>query len=271
MKPLEHHVRTRYRILFFGVFLLIVPILFLYSAGYRFDKDWRSLVRTGGIYIYSNTDVRISVNDSEARETNFFRRGIFVQELKPGTYSVIAEKDGYQSWSKQLPVEASRVTEASAFLVRTSPILEIVSTSTATSTQQLSYLSGLFRAASSTKLVAKEKEQYRAYIATSSRSIHISTDMATSSLPGYFCVIACTKDIIVYTPSGTTTQPIHFDFFPNRDDVVVVQTVDGIYAYEIDVRSPQNSYQIFPGKAEFVISDEVIYIRTNTGLYRVVM
>jgi len=243
----------------------------LYSAGYRFDKDWKSLVRTGGIYIYSNTDVRISVNDSEARETNFFRRGIFVQELRPGTYSVVAEKDGYQRWSKQLPVEASRVTEASAFLVRSSPILEIVSTSTATSTQQLSYLSGLFKAASTTQLTAKQKEQVRVYIATSTRNIHVSTDMATSSLPAYFCVGTCGKDITIYTSGATNTRPVHFEFFPNRDDVVIVQTADGIYAYEIDIRSPQNSYQIFPGKAEFVISDEVIYIRTNTGLYRVIM
>jgi hypothetical protein len=55
-------------------------------------------------------------------------------------------------------------------------------------------------------------------------------------IPYYFCIETC-KDSLVIDWSEDITR---FEFYPNRNDVVVVGTERGIYAVELDSRSQRN-------------------------------
>lgn len=278
MKPLSNRVRNTYRILFFIVFLLFVPVLFLYVTGYRLGDTWLSLVETGGIYIYTDqTEVRISVDGEFARQTSFFRRGAFVQDLRPGVYEVSAEKDGYFPWRKKLPITGSRVSEASVLLVRQSPILEIVSTTTATSSQQARLLNTLLKSGTSTVLAPKLRDPLKLSFSTSTKVLTAEWLDATSTAPSYFCADSvCVRRLVVYDANKPGhDMPLHFEFMPGRTDAVLIQTKAGIYAHELDIREPQNVYPVFAPqegifRGYFLVNDQSVYIQTNNAWYRII-
>ncbi len=144
--------RTRRRVYFrllVSVFVLAVPLLFLYATGYRFDT-LTGLMETGGIYVGAEqADAEIYINCELLHETGTFRRAFFIQDLKPGRYTIAVSKEGYHPWGKTLPVLAHRVTEAQAFNMPKEPVLTLIplsfttqttnrATTTATSTVLLS-------------------------------------------------------------------------------------------------------------------------------------
>ena len=82
--------------LFLLVFIILVPLIIIYSLGYTFDK--KTLVSTGGIYLKSYpNDADIFLDDKPKRKTNRF-----ITHLKPKTYEVRVEKKNYHSWEKKL-------------------------------------------------------------------------------------------------------------------------------------------------------------------------
>lgn len=255
-----------------------MPVLFLYVTGYRVGDTWLSLVETGGIYIYTDqTEVRISIDGEFARQTSFFRRGAFVQDLRPGTYEVSAEKDAYFPWRKQLPVTGSRVSEASVLLVRQSPILEIVSTTTATSSEQARFLNALLKSGTSTLLTPKLRDPLTLSYSTSTKLLTATWLEATSTAPSYFCSVnGCEKTLVIYDANKPSHDlPIHFEFMPGRTDAVLIQTKAGLYSYELDVRSPQNVYAVYAPQGgmfngHFIVHDQSIYIQTNNAWYRII-
>ncbi|MBI5045762.1 MAG: hypothetical protein HZC14_02035 [Candidatus Niyogibacteria bacterium] len=102
-------------------FLTLTPLILLYTGGYRFSDNW-SLAKTGGIYIYSPiSGSEIFLNNVFQKQTNILQSGVFIQNLKPKTYSTLVAKEGYWPWQKQLTVEQQLVTEARAFLIPQSP------------------------------------------------------------------------------------------------------------------------------------------------------
>jgi hypothetical protein len=104
-----------------ATFLIVVPPLLLYTTGYRISRDF-SITKTGGIYISSpKSGSEIFLNNKLKKKTNILQSGIFIQNLKPKTYSVLVGKEGYWPWHKNLEVREQFVTEAAAFLVKRNP------------------------------------------------------------------------------------------------------------------------------------------------------
>ncbi|MCD5396289.1 MAG: PEGA domain-containing protein [Candidatus Pacebacteria bacterium] len=94
-------------------FLVFSLIFVFYSQGYRFDFSKRKIVQTGGLFLkISPPGVSIYLNDKLIKKTNFLFDSLFLNNLIPGEYKIQIEKDGYHSWSKTLPVEELKVTEA---------------------------------------------------------------------------------------------------------------------------------------------------------------
>lgn len=307
MKALSSRTRRKYRILFTILFCVAVPFLFIYMTGYRFGSDWFNLVETGGIYVYSDSsDVKISVDGALARETNFFRRGAFVQDLQPGEYEITAEKQDFETWNKFVDVEGVMVTEASVFLVRSQPILEpvlvttVTSTSTtnsttkstttsATSSKQIAYLESVLLAGSTTLLSAKERDNITISFSTTTKDVIAEWQESTSTVPSYFCVRekirekvlsvtsgkiqeVCSKKITIFDYlNNILTQPMQIEFYPGRNDVILVKNSMGIFAYEIDIRRPQAIRTVYKGKADLVVADGAIYIRANKVWYKVIL
>lgn len=108
---------------FFSIagFLIITPPVLLYTTGYRLADGW-SLVKTGGIYVFSPfSGSEIFINNDLKKQTNLLQSGIFVQNLKSGVYSALVVKENYWPWQKNLKIEPQLVTEARAFLIPLSP------------------------------------------------------------------------------------------------------------------------------------------------------
>ncbi|MBU6142030.1 hypothetical protein KGO95_02850 [Patescibacteria group bacterium] len=107
--------RTR-RILFYittlSFFVIAVAALF-YSNGWRFDLETLTINRLGGIYFDKVPDgATLTVEKLDLQfNPSFLGSSILIANLFPKTYTAHIEKTGYQSWSKQIAVEPSLVTE----------------------------------------------------------------------------------------------------------------------------------------------------------------
>ena len=94
-------------------FLIITPIIILYSQGYRFDWNSKKLTQTGAFYfkvVPSRADVFI--NGTLVKKTDFFFDSLLLGNLVPKLYFVRIQKDGYIPWTKSLEVKPKQVTEA---------------------------------------------------------------------------------------------------------------------------------------------------------------
>lgn len=94
------------------VFLLIAPLIIVYSLGYTFRFATRDFAQTGGIFIKSPiSQISIFIDNALAAQTSFFSSGTFLSEITPGTRLVRVEKAGFQPWFKVTTIEPSHVVE----------------------------------------------------------------------------------------------------------------------------------------------------------------
>jgi len=278
MNPLSKNKRLGYLVFFSVVFVICVPIFILYAKGYRFDINKAfQISETGGLYI--NTDqsgISIYVNGEIVRKTSIIQKSVFVQSLKPGTYQVSVSKDAFQTWNKTLKVFPEIVTEARSFSLKTEPVLTEI-------TKNLN--SGDGRATSSSGVVVKNPEYalINTLFATSTQKaikvrnilvknengrLHVSWTGENDSIPNYFCESSVCKPEIIINNSANITS---FDFFPGRDDLLIIRSESGVYVSEIDDRSPQNIQNIVRGvDYDFRVKDgSEIYLKKDTQIYSV--
>jgi hypothetical protein len=103
---------------FVSLFLVAAPLLVLHSQGYRFDLESKRIVRTGGLYFKVSPKVaEIKVNGEDSRKTGYLTGSLLRDNLIPGSYNVLIEKEGYHSWEKTLEVAGKMVTEAKDVLL----------------------------------------------------------------------------------------------------------------------------------------------------------
>lgn len=136
-------LRTR-RILFFlllGVFLVLAPLMVVYSLGLTVNFQKKVLEQTGSIFIKSKTpQTSVFLNGTLIKETSFFSGSALLTGVAPGTYLIRIEKAGYQPWSRIMTVSPSLVTELRSVLllqnridIATSSSLELDTIKSATS------------------------------------------------------------------------------------------------------------------------------------------
>mgnify|MGYP005842398763 CR=1 FL=1 len=104
--------RTILFLIFLFLFLLIAPSAVLYSQGYRFDFERKSLTQTGGLFIKAEPkQVEIYINEKLTKKTDFFFGSALVENLLPKKYKIEVKKDGYLAWEKNLEIREKKVTE----------------------------------------------------------------------------------------------------------------------------------------------------------------
>jgi hypothetical protein len=128
VKPLPYKVRRNFFGFLVVVFLVVLPFLYLYATGYRFDmRKPTNLVSTGGIYVaVDRTGADIYIDGELVRETRAFRRAFYAQSLDAGTHRVHVQKEGHHTWVKELPVTKHLVTEAEAFNLPLVPEVRLI-------------------------------------------------------------------------------------------------------------------------------------------------
>ncbi|MGA2417894.1 MAG: PEGA domain-containing protein [Candidatus Staskawiczbacteria bacterium] len=93
-------------------FLIVAPVLVLYSMGYRFDFEKMKITATGGIYVrtFPAAD-KITIDSNISEKPGIFANSIFVQSLLPKNHTISIKKDGYYDYFKTLPVQEKQVTK----------------------------------------------------------------------------------------------------------------------------------------------------------------
>lgn len=96
-------LRNRLFLVGFGILLFAIatPILVLFTSGYQIDWENKRFVKTGVLV------VRTLPSKAEIYLDNKRVAGVTpetVRFIKPGDYNVRLEKEGYQSWTKRLPI-----------------------------------------------------------------------------------------------------------------------------------------------------------------------
>lgn len=275
-----------------AVFFLIIPVVILYTSGYRLQGF--HLVETGGIYIYSpEAGSVIYIDSNEERETNVFQKDYFVQDLTPGTYSVLIAKEGFWPWIKEVSVEERIVSEAIAFLIPKDPksdvipmtTLEIVvkkngaTTTVETANKEYNDALLLFKSPSlgiatttlsGTTTTQKISHRGRVALWQEDNRILVRWLKDAESLPNYFCRgDICNDTVIVFSSPDIVRS---FDFYPGREDVILIAVQTGVYAIEIDARKAQNFQPVYKGLGpSFITSDNTLYIKDGNNIFRIVM
>jgi|GEM_PF-4391602 len=100
--------RTRYGILIFGflLFLILAPLVALYTSGFRIDFSDGSIAQTGILSATTSPDNATISVDGQPRDTT----PASIRFLKPGDYTVGISKEGYFSWQKRLSIKDGVVT-----------------------------------------------------------------------------------------------------------------------------------------------------------------
>lgn len=302
MKPLSLKKRRFYFYTLLAIFFIIIPIITLYTSGYRIGKGFH-LVETGGIYIYSpEAGADIYVDNKKKKTTNIFQKELFLQDLKPGTYVVYITKDGFWPWAKEVEVEERKVTTTIAFLVPKEPKGEVIprilvsdpalSTTTPTTGGKLNpeYMDvvtlfqkheaekrRIFALAEKVALATSSPENTQEiFLATRGRvglwqddtRVIATWQKDEKSLPNYFCRDKiCENTVIVFN----SVAPIKdIDFYPGREDVVLIAVQNGIYVIEIDARKYQNFQPVYKGvDPYFVLSGNTLYIKDNDNFFKI--
>jgi len=111
------------------VFLMALPTVIFYTAGYRlsFEEESTGFVTTGGMYVdTASADVQVYLNDEEIVRPRLFRNAYYLQNIAAGQHRIVVQAPGVHTWVKELPVDAHIVTEATAFNVPTTPRLRSI-------------------------------------------------------------------------------------------------------------------------------------------------
>lgn len=112
--------KTTKRIAFYSavvVFLALSYIISLYAQGYRYNFTERRFVRTGAIYLKTNTEADVFLNNKLVGSTTFIGNSYLINNLLPGVYEVKLSKNNFSQWQKKILVEEGLVNEFSKILL----------------------------------------------------------------------------------------------------------------------------------------------------------
>ncbi len=279
MEPLSNKKRRLYFYTYLIVFLALLPVVVLFVQGYRLGTGF-SMLRVGGIYVGGvDSDVEVYLDGTRQENLKSLKRGFFVESLAPGTYSLSIKKEGYSQWDKIVIVVGEKVVEAY-------PLLTPLKIEMVNIPKQVESEGGFFSSATSTSFVDNEVfaevsklfeqgtttqsiKRQRVTIWSEGASIKYrwEDDFSTvfPALCGYQNCIATST---VYVAKENINR---VGFYPERNDVVLFSLSDGVYAVEIDSRSPQKIVQIYSGKnPDFrVEDDEILYIKEGEDIFQV--
>ncbi len=286
MKPLSRKKRQIYLGALVVIFLGAIPLLMLYATGYRINSAF-AVFKTGGILVQnqlSGTDILL--NGKLVKTTNLFQRSIFLDNLKPGVYSIEAQKDGYQSWKQKLAVLPEQVSQTAVFILPKQVEINevtsfIISTSTVTTSE-----SGTTTSVEKVKTFKSSNPDYakvkmifenpllasttrifqKVHIGYTKNELLVKWAGLSEDTPQNLCSIERCFIESKFPISGIRD----LDFYPGRSDVVVVSGGSDIYAKQIDARDAPPLQKIYHGTApSFRLDSEVIYIRDQGHYFKI--
>ncbi len=275
MEPLTSTKRAALLGIAIAIFIVILPVLFLYVSGFRLSQK-QGLVETGGIYIHRENIKGVTTISGGSLTTPYVTTDSLSQGFTPTTYRVLFARENFSSWEKDVPVVAGKVTDVHPFQIPLEPeITEIPQKITDenghlltnpeyTTTRKLFIpvrdpVSGEITSSP----VMKEHTQDKTHIFQFGDSIYGEWTGSENTLPHYFCDAPGVCSLVSAIARGVPTET-SFDFFPNRNDIVILAKDDGIYVSEIDRYGGHNESKLISGKnLLFIVKGSVLYIQKD--------
>lgn len=282
-----------YILVMFIIFLVLIPVLVLYSSGYRLNSRFR-LVKTGGIYFHNDeADVAVRLNGRVKKTSGLMEKNLLIRDLRPATYYSRIEKEGYRVWEKNITVSEQKVEVCYPLLVpnnlKPEPVTKYIMVKPekkgAKTRRELNeeYAEAieLFKVygkpvrgmltvwensdIKKLKLSRDRRLWKKVFLFRDGNKIYVRWTGSDGERP-YF--IPTKGRRLVYAPEQ---KIMSFGFFPERNDSILVLLEDGtLYAVEIDTRFDiQNTYKIAKNCSRFAVSDELLYYFSGGLLYRI--
>lgn len=301
MKPLPAKRRNLFLIGALIVFFVFAPFLVFTSMGYKLDYNslkgihsnasstfsiftsFFSIEKTGGLYVRSDLfGLNVFVNDEEFTDRGIFSRNILVQDLKPGTYDIRIEKDGYRTWAKQIDVSPNKVTETYLFTLPieliftevpqfldtdgmatttnpTSTSKKMTSFTTVTTNPGYKEVVALFAAATSTMkskvesaTIAQKNKSISSTSPTSSAQTLLAQRLDKPIWKDLYATITATGTILLSWDGSYDHTPYYFCVFEIcHPEVSVVLPM------------PVKKFYLFPGR------NDILIVEIPTGIYYV--
>ncbi len=278
MKPIRPRKRTLYFLIFSAIFILAIPFLIFYSLGYTITNDY-TLDERGGIYVFvPEYGSEIFVDNELKKTTGTFQKELFLQNLKPQSYLVLVSNERFWPWAKKVSVTEKEVSPLYPFLVPKDVGLQeikIATSSLATSTLAVSgaeykTLNLLFEEKVSNSIIAISTStdanaivKKKMKIWSDDKKIFAQWVGSDTRIPPYFCSVSECDPLLTIFDSSSVVR--HIDFYPGRDDAIIMSVGDGVFAIEIDTRDFHNFYPLYHGKKpDFRINNGRVYIK-DTG------
>ncbi len=304
IKPLSVKSRNIFFYLSIVIFLVAVPVLVLYTTGYRFGEGIIS--RTGGISVYlSPSGSSLYINGKFNDTLGFLSRSFFVQDLKVGSYSIEVKKEGYYSWKKNIVVYPKIVTENYSFLSPEKFILKEITqfsksketsgtttkdtTKSATSTTEYLEVASLFEKKNLTK--AEEKKELLTIQNTHEKfnlnktddilisgksAVYLKDNTISASWIGnvldapYFFHTS-TSTVATTTSIFRSDEKIfNIEFYPERTDVVLLEMPSGVFALQLNMNSKKEDLRpvfIEPQAKVRIASNGEYFIKNKEGQF----
>lgn len=260
------------------IFIILVPILLMYSSGYRLD-DALSVVKTGGIYIHSDlSNTRVHIDGDFVEDNGVLLKNTLIQNLRPNkVYKVRVEKDGYYTWEKDLYVRPNLVTEGRILMLEVnkelrtvSEFLEMDNTNATSTIENPEYLEFA-------EYFKEDMGQFDEYVATTTMIetrrglIASSTLVVETNYPEYI-LKSTTKELdelnMVKERGGNLSwlqNGIVFISYIGKDDALPYYYCVTMCKEELSVSLPNDivRYDFYPGR------DDVIIALTKRGIFAV--
>ena len=99
------------------IFAFLSYVAILYAQGYKYNFSGLRFFRTGAIYVKTNEDAKVYLDDKYLNSTSFFGNSYTVKGLLPRQHTIRMQKDGFSSWEKKVAVQEGLVSEYSKVLL----------------------------------------------------------------------------------------------------------------------------------------------------------
>jgi len=271
MEPLSRKKRYTYLGILTLIFVIGGPLLIGYSFGYRISNIYL-VSSTGGINVVAREpNVQIYIDNELVKETNILQKKYFAQNIKPGTHLVRVEKENFYSWSSFVEVYPEYVSSIYPLIIaKTVDAVEIPAFNESTDLRgaithtpnpeytKIEEIFALQKKATTTLQARTYKDIIASY---TSGKFMFSWDGSRNDAPYYFCTLLdCVGEVSINVPLNTVRD---FDFFPGREDALLVSTDAGLFVTSIDSDAVAQFFPLYVGGAVrfYVEKGDKIYVQ----------
>lgn len=277
MEPLSPRKRHTYLTILTVLFFIGGPLLVGYSFGYRINKlSW--IAKTGGVTVtLREPKTTIYIDGEEVRQTNFLQRNYFFQNMTPGTYNVSTEKEGFYTWQSVVTVFPEYVTGTFPLMIQKEiPFVEIPEfvTKLTEDKTEINVINDEYVAideliATTTKAATlSDVRTFNDITATKkSNGFVFEWEGGRNNAPYYFCGFTeCVSSVEIPVEGN---EVVYFDFYPGREDALIVLTRAGLLVFNIDSEHNTQVFSLYSGDdITFAIQDRNIYVKDGKKIGR---